>query len=144
MKTSIPKDADVARAWHLVDAADQPVGRLAAALAAVLRGKGKPDYTPHVDMGDFVVVINAARAKLTGEKETKKIYKHYTGYPSGLKLQTAAEVRRRHPERLIMQAVRGMLPKNHLARRQIRRLKVYPGAEHPHSAQQPQALTLNI
>mgnify|MGYP000349243990 FL=1 len=143
MKTSIPKVADVVRTWHLVDAAGQPVGRLAAALAAVLRGKGKPDYTPHIDMGDFVVVVNAAQAKLTGAKETQKIYKHYTGYPSGLKLLTAAAVRRKHPDRLITQAVRGMLPKNHLARQQMRRLKVYPGAEHPHAAQRPQVLTIS-
>ena len=144
MKTSIPKVAEVTRAWHLVDAADRPVGRLAVELAAVLRGKQKPDYTPHIDMGDFVVVINARKAKLTGAKETQKIYKDYSGYPSGLKLQPASVIRQKHPERLIAQAVRGMLPKNHLARQQIRRLKIYADAEHPHEAQQPQALALDI
>lgn len=142
MKTSIPKADEIARAWHLVDAADRPVGRLAAEVAAILRGKHKPDYTPHLDMGDFVVVINARWAKLTGAKETQKIYKDYSGYPSGLKLHTAADIRRKHPERLIAQAVRGMLPRNHLARQQIRRLKVYAGAEHPHQAQRPEALNI--
>ena len=144
MKTTIPKVADVAHAWHLVDAADLPVGRLAVALAAVLRGKHKPDYTPHVDMGDFVVVVNAKKIKLTGAKETQKVYKDYTGYPGGLKLRPAAVVRERHPDRLVKQAVRGMLPKNHLSRRLIDRLKVYPGGEHPHAAQQPQALQLDL
>ncbi len=140
MKTTIPKEEGIVRAWRLVDAADQPVGRLAAAICDMLRGKNKPDYTPHVDMGDFVVVINARRVKLTGNKETQKIYKDYTGYPSGLKLRPASVVRQRHPDRLIRQAVRGMLPKNHLARQQIRRLKVYPDSEHPHAAQSPQPM----
>jgi large subunit ribosomal protein L13 len=144
MKTTIAKEEGVIRAWHLVDAADRPVGRLAAALCDVLRGKNKPDYTPHVDMGDFVVVVNARRVKLTGSKESQKIYKDFSGYPSGLKERPASVIRQRHPDRLIRQAVRGMLPKNHLARAQIRRLKVYPDAEHPHAGQRPQPLPVEV
>lgn len=137
MKTTMPKDSEVTHAWRLVDATGKPAGRLAAELADILRGKDRTDYTPHVDMGDFVVVVNAAQVKLSGAKEDQKLYRHYTGYPNGLKTMTARVVRARHPERILVQAVRGMLPKNRLSRRLIKRLKVYPGAEHPHAAQQP-------
>ncbi len=139
MKTSIPKEHEIERRWRLVDADGQPAGRLAAAIADILRGKDKPTFTPHVDTGDFVVVVNAAKVKLSGRKEDQKIYKHYTGFPGGLKEATARVVRERHPERIITQAVKGMLPKNRLSRQMLTRLKVYAGAEHPHEAQRPEA-----
>jgi large subunit ribosomal protein L13 len=142
MKTTVEKEAEVARAWYVVDAAGQPAGRLAVKIANLLRGRNKRTYSPHVDMGDFVVVINAAQVKLTGAKEEQKIYKSYSGYPSGLKLQKAGEVRRRQPTRIVSQAVKGMLPRNKLSRQLIKRLKVYTGAEHPHAAQSPKALAV--
>jgi len=137
MKTFLPKDPGVNREWMLFDVAGQPLGRAAVAIANVLRGKQKPTFTPAVDMGDFVVVINAAQVRLTGSKENQKIYQRYSGYRGGRRTFTAADMRARHPERMIEQAVSGMLPGNHLCRRMMRRLKVYPGAEHPHQAQQP-------
>ena len=142
MKTTIAKEGEVARAWHVVDASGQPAGRLAVKIANLLRGRNKRTYTPHVDMGDFVVVINAAQVKLTGAKEEQKIYKDYSGYPSGLKLQKASDVRRRQPTRIVSQAVKGMLPKNKMSRQLIKRLKVYAGAEHPHAAQGPKAFAV--
>lgn len=142
MKTTLVQDKDVVRQWHLIDAAGQPAGRLAAQIAFLLRGKNKITFAPHIDGGDFVVVINAAKVKLTGNKEEQKLYKHFTGYPDGLKTFTAAEVRKKNPTRIVEQAVKGMLPKNHLSRTQIKRLKVYAGEEHPHIAQQPQALAV--
>ena len=144
MKTTLVKECDVQRVWHVVDAADKPVGRLAVQIAKLLRGKDKPAFAPHVDMGDFVVVINAAKVKLTGAKETQKLYKSYSLYPGGLKEKTAAQVRAKHPEYLVEHAVRDMLPRNRLARTLFKRLKVYAGTEHPHSAQQPQAQALAI
>ncbi len=142
MKTFMPKDHEVQRVWYVVDAKDKPAGRLAAELACVLRGKNKPIYTPHVDTGDFVVVVNAEKVKLTGNKEEKKIYKHYTGYVDGLRQFPARVVRAKNPRRIIMQAVKGMLPKNRLSRHVLKRLKVYVGENHPHVAQKPQALSL--
>lgn len=142
MKTTIDREQDVKRAWYLVDATGQPAGRLAVTVANVLRGKNKPTYTPHVDNGDFVVVINAEKVKLTGAKEEQKIYKHFTGFPSGLKQVPAKTVRERKPTRIITQAVRGMLPGNKQADRVFTRLKVYAGAEHPHVAQQPKVLSI--
>jgi large subunit ribosomal protein L13 len=142
MKTTIAKEGEVTRAWHVVDASGQPAGRLAVKIANLLRGRNKRTYTPHVDMGDFVVVINAAQVKLTGAKEEQKIYKDYSGYPSGLKLQKASDVRRRQPTRIVSQAVKGMLPKNKMSRQLIKRLKVYAGAEHPHAAQGPKAFAV--
>ncbi len=142
MKTTLVKESEVTRKWYVVDAAGKPVGRLAVEIAKVLRGKNKPTFAPHLDLGDFVVVTNAAKAHLSGAKEDQKIYKHYTGYPSGLKEIPARVVRKKNPERMIMQAVHGMLPKNHLSRRLLTRVKVYPGADHPHVAQQPEALEL--
>ena len=144
MKTTIVNEADVQRAWHIVDAAGQPVGRLAVKIAALLRGKDKPVFTPHVDMGDFVVVINAAQVKLTGAKESQKMYKSYSLYPGGLKERSAAVIRQTHPEYLIEHAVRDMLPRNRLSRQLIKRMKVYAGAEHPHAAQQPKVLALAL
>ena len=138
MKTTIPKVSAVTHAWRLVDAADVTAGRLAVVLAAMLRGKNRPDYTPHVNTGDFLVVINAARVKLTGRKDEQKIYKDFSGYPGGLKERKASVIRERDPGRIIRQAVRGMLPDNHTRRVLMRRLKIYPGAEHPHAAQKPE------
>lgn len=142
MKTTIEREPGIRRGWYLVDAAGQPAGRLAVRIANLLRGRNKRTYTPHVDMGDFVVVINAEKVKLTGDKEDQKIYKRYSGYPSGLKLQPARVVRQRDPTRIVRQAVRGMLPKNKLGRRQFRRLKVYAGPNHPHEAQKPVAVKM--
>ncbi|HMO50548.1 MAG TPA: 50S ribosomal protein L13 [Kiritimatiellia bacterium] len=142
MKTTLVQADQIKRQWFLIDAAGQPAGRLAAKIAYILRGKNKPTFANHIDGGDFVLVINAAKVKLTGNKEEQKIYKHFTGFPSGLKTFTAAEVRKRNPARIIEQAVKGMMPKNHQTRNQLKRLKVYAGAEHPHVAQQPQALAV--
>ena len=137
MKTFVPKDPGDKRRWLLMDAADKPVGRLSVTIANALRGKDRPTYAPEIDTGDFVVVINAAKVKLTGNKEEQKIYQSYSGWRSGLKLQTAAQVRARFPERIIKHAVKGMLPKNRLAARMMRRLKVYANGDHPHEAQKP-------
>lgn len=131
------------RRWFVLDADGVVLGRLATRAADLLRGKGKPSFTPHVDCGDFVVVINAAKVKLTGKKEDAKIYHHHTGFPGGIRADRAADVRAKHPERLIERAVIGMLPKNRLSRALAGKLKVYAGAEHPHQAQQPEALALN-
>jgi large subunit ribosomal protein L13 len=136
MKTFVPNEADIKREWVVVDAAGVPAGRLAVFIADTLRGRNKPTYTPHVDTGDFVVVINAEKIKLTGGKELKKMYQDYTGYSSGLRERTAKEIREKNPERIITQAVKGMLPNNRLSRQTIKRLKVYAGSEHPHAAQQ--------
>lgn len=132
MKTFVPESKDIRREWHLVDAAGQPLGRLAVKIANLLRGRVKPIYTPHVDTGDFVVVINAAQVKLTGRKETLKQYKTFTGFRNGLNHTPAATLRATHPERMIEHAVKGMLPRNHLARDMFKRLKVYGGDAHPH------------
>lgn len=143
MKTFVAKKEDVTREWFVVDAAGQSTGRLAVFIADILRGRNKPTYTPHVDTGDFVVVINAEKIKLTGNKEEDKIYQDFSGYPSGLKERSAATIRKTHPERIITQAVEGMLPKNRLSRQTIKRLKVYTGAEHPHAAQNVKELEFN-
>ena len=131
------------RRWFVLDAEGVVLGRLATHAADLLRGKGKPTFTPHVDCGDFVVVINAAKVKLTGKKEDAKIYHHHTGFPGGIRAERAADVRAKHPERLIERAVIGMLPKNRLSRALLGKLKVYAGAEHPHQAQKPETLALN-
>lgn len=140
MKTTIPKASQIERRWLVLDAADRPLGRLAVKVAGLLRGRGKPVYTPHIDTGDFVVIVNAGRVRLTGRKEQQKTYQRFSGYRGGLKIQTAAEVRQKHPERMIQAAVKGMLPKNTLSRAMFSRLKVYAGAEHPHAAQQPETV----
>ncbi|MFO7871006.1 MAG: 50S ribosomal protein L13 [Kiritimatiellia bacterium] len=142
-KSYVARDPGDARQWRLVDAENQVLGRLAVRIADVLRGKDKPTFTPHVDTGDFVVVINAEKVKLTGRKEENKVYRTYSGYRSGLKEKTASEVRARHPERLIELAVKGMLPGNKLSRRMFSRLKVYAGESHPHGAQNPVKMNLN-
>lgn len=142
MKTTLPKDPGPDRAWLVIDAAEKPLGRLAVRIANLLRGKGKVHYTPQVDVGDFVVVVNANKVKLTGRKEDRKMYKTYSGFRDGLRLTPAADMRATKPEKMIELAVRRMLPKNHLSREVFRRLKVYAGAEHPHAAQKPAAVQM--
>lgn len=142
MKTTLPKADEISRAWLLVDADGKILGRLATKIANVLRGRTKPIYTPHIDTGDFVVVVNAEKVKLTGKKEEQKMYDRYSGYRSGLKRTKASVLRERHPERLIILAVKGMMPKNHLAKDAMKRLKVYAGSGHPHTAQNPQPVEL--
>lgn len=141
-KTYSAKAADVDAAWYVVDADQQVVGRLASRIASVLRGKHKPTYTPHVDTGDFVIVVNAGRARFTGKKETDKEYFAHSGYPGGVRLRTPREMRERAPDFIIRNAVKGMLPKGPLGRQMLTKLKVYEGAEHPHEAQQPKELAL--
>ena len=140
MKTYSPKASEIDRSWFVVDAAGIPLGRLSTTVARILRGKHKPTYATHMDMGDFVVVINAEQAVLTGRKEQQKIYYRHSGMPGQLKQETASRLRARKPERMVELAVRGMLPKNSLGRQQLRKLKVYAGSDHPHAAQQPQPL----
>jgi large subunit ribosomal protein L13 len=142
MKTYSAKESEVKKEWYLVDAKGKILGRLASEIAKRLRGKHKPIYTPHVDTGDFVVVINAGRIKLTGKKLTDKIYYRHSGYPGGIKSIAAGKLLKAKPERLIHLAVRGMLPKNSLGRRMLKKLKVYRGEEHPHSSQNPHILEL--
>jgi large subunit ribosomal protein L13 len=143
MKTYLPKVDLAARKWHVVDAEGKVLGRLAVQIANILRGKNKPVYTPHLDAGDFVVVINAAKVVVTGRKETDKKYMTYSGWKGGEKYASVAQVRARHPERLILHAVKGMIPKNRLGDRLLTKLKVYKGATHPHRAQQPAPLAVN-
>lgn len=142
MKTSLPKESEVQRQWHVVDAAGKPLGRLAVTITNLLRGRGKRIYTPHVDTGDFVVVVNAEKVKLTGSKETSKTYQRFSGFRGGLVVRDAAFIRARNPERMIQDAVHGMLPRNHMSREVFRRLKVYAGEAHPHAAQNPKAVEL--
>ncbi len=136
-QTTFAKAGEVEKKWHVVDATDVPLGRLASDIAVVLMGKHRPEYTPHVDTGDFVIVTNASKVALTGRKAEQRLKMHYTGYPGGLKVRTFGEVREKHPERLIEDAVRRMLPKNRLGRVMLKKLKVYAGEDHPHQAQQP-------
>jgi large subunit ribosomal protein L13 len=142
MKTVSMRAQDVRRSWFIVDAEDKTLGRLATEVARRLRGKHKPEYTPHVDTGDYIVVINAAKVRVTGAKTTDKIYWHHTGYPGGIKGISFEHLRDSHPERIIERAVKGMLPRNPLGRDMLRKLKVYAGNEHPHSAQQPEPLEI--
>ncbi len=142
MKTFSAKPAEVRRDWYLIDATDKTLGRLATEVARRLRGKHKAEFTPHVDTGDYIVVINADKVKVTGNKETDKVYYHHTGYPGGIKSITLDKLRAKAPERIIETAVKGMLPKNPLGRAMYRKLKVYAGAEHKHAAQQPKALEI--
>ena len=137
-----PQEALEARRWWVIDAKDQSLGRVATRIANVLRGKHKPTFTPHVDTGDFVVVINAASVKVTGGKADKKIYYRHSGYPGGIKGESFRHLSARQPGAPIELAVKGMLPKNKLGRKQLKKLKVYPTAQHPHAAQQPQLLSL--
>lgn len=142
MKTYYAKPGEVQREWLLVDATDMTLGRLASAVAQILRGKNKPTYTPHVDTGDFVVVVNCDKIKVTGAKATDKVYYRYTNHPGGLKSETFREAMEKHPERVIRHAVAGMLPKGTLGRQMIKKLKIYAGPEHPHQAQNPRKIDL--
>lgn len=142
MKTFVPKFKDIARDWYLFDADGEILGRLASKIALILMGKEKPIYTSFLDCGDFVVVVNAKKIRLTGNKLSDKFYYRHSGYPGGLKQMSAGEMLQKHPERLIHFAVKGMLPKNKLARKMILKLKVYAGPEHPHQAQLPKTITL--
>lgn len=143
-RTWSPKLADVqtGKHWYIVDAEGQTLGRLASVIAATLRGKTKPTFAPHMDMGDYVIVINAEKVAVTGKKEIQKEYFRHSGYPGGLNRQNLKQVRGTHPERIIEGAVRGMLPKNVLGEQQLRKLKVYVGPEHPHAQQKPESLPL--
>jgi len=143
MKTYSAKAESVERDWYIVDAADKTLGRLATEVASRLRGKHKPEYTPHVDTGDYIVIINAEKVTVTGNKATKKIYYSHTGYPGGIKDITFEKLMEKAPERALQSAVvKGMLPKGPLGREMFRKLKIYVGSEHPHAAQQPQTLEL--
>jgi large subunit ribosomal protein L13 len=142
MKTYVPKGAEIQRDWWVADASGIALGRLASQVATRLRGKHKPGFTPFLDTGDHVVVVNARKLMLTGGKLTAKLYRHHSGYPGGLKEVPAEEMLAKHPERMIELAVRGMLPKGPLGRKMAKKLKVYAGAEHPHEAQRPQPLEL--
>ena len=143
-KTFSPRPDDIDRSWWLVDASGLPLGRLASEVAKLLRGKHKPTFAPHMDMGDYVVVVNATQVAVTGAKATDKKYFRHSGYPGGLTEQSFTELLEKHPERVIEKAVRGMLPKNRLGRRMIKKLKVFAGAEHAHAGQAPQPLTLDV
>jgi large subunit ribosomal protein L13 len=142
MRTYVPKPGEITREWLVVDAADQVLGRFATQVATFLRGKHKPDFTPFMDTGDFVVVVNAGQVRLTGRKTEQKEYFRHSGKPGNLKSETLREALDKHPERVVRAAVWGMLPKNRLGRKLIRKLKVYAGPEHPHQAQQPRAVAL--
>lgn len=141
-KSKTKKDADAERQWYVVDAKGQVLGRLASRIARILRGKHKPDYTPHIDTGDFVIVINAGAVVLTGNKEHNKIYHHHTSWVGGIVSRTAAALRAKHPEALVTKAVKGMLPKTTLGGYMADKLKVYAAADHPHQAQKATALSL--
>jgi large subunit ribosomal protein L13 len=143
MSTHVVTPDQITRQWYLVDAEDQTLGRLASRVAQILRGKHKPIYTPHLDTGDHVVVINAEKVALTGRKMDQKMYYHHSGYPGGLKEEPIRRVLRRHPERVIEDAVRGMLPKGKLGRAMYKKLRVYAGSDHQHAAQQPVAIDLD-
>ena len=142
MKTTLPKVDEIQRDWYVVDAEGQTLGRLAVQIANVLRGKHKPIFTPHMDCGDFVVVVNAEKIHLSGNKEEQKLYRHHSGYPGGFKIETAKALRGRRPDQLVERAVKGMLPHTRLGARQFTKLKVYCGAEHPHIAQNPKTLEI--
>ena len=141
MKSYIAKPAEVERKWNVIDAEDKTLGKIASEVASILRGKKKPIYTPHVDTGDYVIVINAEKVRVPGKKEEQKIYKSHSGYPGGLKETTLRELRAKKPEEIIRHAVKGMMPKGKLGRQMFKKLKVYAGPEHPHTAQNPEEWT---
>ena len=142
MKTVSVRREDAQHEWYVVDAAGKTLGRLASEVARRLRGKHKPSYTPHVDTGDYIVVVNAEQVRVTGQKETDKIYCRHTGYPGGIRATPLNKLRARHPERILANAVKGMMPRNPLGRAMFKKLKVYAGPSHPHAAQQPQRLDI--
>ncbi|NER80178.1 MAG: 50S ribosomal protein L13 [Leptolyngbya sp. SIO1D8] len=141
-KTYVPSTDALERKWYVVDAADQRLGRLATEVASILRGKNKPTYTPHMDTGDFVVVVNADKIVVTGNKANTKLYRRHSGRPGGMKSETFNQLQARIPERIVEKAVKGMLPKNALGRKLFTKLKVYAGPDHPHQAQQPETLAI--
>lgn len=143
-KTYTPKPRDVERAWFVVDATDLPLGRLASEVAQILRGKHKPIYAPHIDVGDHVIIVNADKVAVTSDKSQSKIYYRHSGFPGGINAETFDSLRERRPEAIVERAVRGMLPKTKLGRQMLRKLKVYAGGDHPHEAQSPQPLELDI
>ena len=143
MRTYSPKPGEIERRWHVIDASDVVLGRLASHAANLLRGKHKPTFAPHVDTGDFVIVVNAEKISVTGNKLADKKYYRHSGYPGGLKVRTLAEQLERRPEEVIRKAVKGMLPRNRLARKQLTKLKVYAGPDHPHVAQKPEPMEIS-
>lgn len=142
-KTYLPPVSEIQRDWYVVDATDKRLGRLASEIAMILRGKRKAEYTPHLDTGDFVIVVNADKVAVTGKKRTQKLYRRHSGRPGGMKTETFAKVQQRVPERIIEHAVKGMLPKNSLGKELFTKLKVYAGPTHPHAAQKPKELNIN-
>ena len=142
-KTSVPSIDSIERQWYLVDAENQTLGRLATEVASVLRGKNKATFTPHLDTGDFVIVVNADKIRVSGNKPQQKLYRRHSGRPGGMKVETFEHLQERLPERIVEKAIKGMLPHNALGRQLFRKLKVYKGTEHPHAAQKPQPLQLN-
>jgi large subunit ribosomal protein L13 len=144
MSTFMAKPSTITRRWFVIDATDAVVGRLAVQIANVLRGKHRPEYTPHVDTGEFVVVVNAEKVRFTGKKLETKTYSHYTRYPGGLKTVAARDLIEKHPDRILREAVRRMVPRNKLGRQQMTKLKIYSGPSHPHQAQQPVELKINL
>ncbi len=140
MKTYVPKKEDIKRKWYVIDATGKPLGRLATQVATILRGKHKPIYTPYMDTGDYVIVINAEKVALTGGKEDKKVYYKHSGYPGGLKAIPYKKMKEKFPERIIRIAVKGMIPHSSLGRKMLKKLKIYKGAEHPHKAQMPELI----
>ncbi len=144
MNTQFPSQKEITRAWHVLDAADKPLGRLATRAAMLLMGKHKATFTPFLDTGDHVIVLNAAKVRLTGKKEEQKIYRRHSGYPGGLKEVTARKMRAAKPTELVYEAIAGMLPKTKLGKHMLRKLRVYAGDKHPHQAQKPAAYELNV
>lgn len=142
-KTPVPTKEIIEKKWYVVDAADQRLGRLATQIAMILRGKNKPYFTPHMDTGDYVIVINAEKIVVTGKKRDQKLYRRHSGRPGGMKVETFGQLQKRIPERILEQAIKGMLPKNSLGRTLFTNLKVYTGPKHPHEAQQPEILNIN-
>ncbi|WP_017303369.1 50S ribosomal protein L13 [Spirulina subsalsa] len=142
-KTALPTQDTLDQKWYVVDAADQRLGRLASEIANILRGKNKATFTPHMDTGDFVIVVNAEKVVVTGKKASQKLYRRHSGRPGGMKTETFNQLQNRIPERIVEQAVKGMLPKNSLGRKLFTKLKVYTGPDHKHQAQQPEVLTIN-
>ncbi|GAB4534557.1 MAG: 50S ribosomal protein L13 [Pleurocapsa sp.] len=142
-KTPLPTKETIDPKWYVIDAEGQRLGRLATEIATILRGKNKPTFTPHMDTGDFVIVVNAEKVVVTGRKSEQKLYRRHSGRPGGMKLETFSQLQKRIPNRIIEKAVKGMLPKNAMGRKLFTKLKVYTGADHPHQAQQPELLTIN-
>lgn len=142
MKSLIPKAAEIHKQWHVLDGENQVLGRLATRAATLITGKGKPQYTPFLDTGDYVIIINAAKIRLTGKKLAEKTYRHHTGFPGGLKEMSAGDLLAKDPEKLVREAVIGMLPKSKLGRAMRKKLRVYRGSEHPHQAQKPETVSL--